>query len=236
MFQSESLHFNKEQPPQPISNFGEFSVLPLNQQRQLLSGSGHGAPGNQGAYLSKREIIALKECLNISTLPIRSEQEIRQEYERVYGKEFQIQSHKDKNISPCMRYMWKKATKKFEVTHLKDELRTFIGNLQYQEIADDEKRKKMDHVIHFLRQRDTKGNIQRMQNEFDNIQSQMTGKQPVVSMNQINKQLERIKKEDMEAQAKLVEKVRKVGHHLLEQKSDAEKGNNKKGKNKKKEK
>ncbi len=66
-----------------------------------------------------------------------------------------------------MRYMWKKAQKKFEVSHLKDEIRMFTGNLQYQELAEEEKRKQMDHVIQFLRQRDTKSNIIRLQRDFD---------------------------------------------------------------------
>mmetsp|Transcript_32532 Transcript_32532/g.49759 ORF Transcript_32532/g.49759 Transcript_32532/m.49759 type:complete len:89 (+) Transcript_32532:946-1212(+) len=86
-------------------------------------------PGNQGRTLTKREVIGLKGCIRVSEMPIHSQDFIEDEFERVYQREFQIQTNKDKNISACMRYMWKKAQKKFEVSHLKDEIRMFTGNL-----------------------------------------------------------------------------------------------------------
>jgi len=69
----------------------------------------------------------------------------------------------------------------------------------------------MDHVIHFLRQRDTKSNIVRLQQEFDGFQSQISGKKQVVSLSMINKQLEQMKAEDARQQKLALERQKRGG-------------------------
>lgn len=73
----------------------------MSEQRLLLLGASSAAPGSQGKYLSKRELIDLQECLKVDTMEIRTEKEIADEYTQMYDRAYIRPTSGDERISSC---------------------------------------------------------------------------------------------------------------------------------------
>jgi hypothetical protein len=98
-----------------ISNFGEYKMLSMNQNRQLLLGGGQAAPGNAGSYLSSQEKADLQDCLAISSIDVLTEQEFITMYKRRFGKEPNLEKDAriQKKVEPCVAYLYDAASRTY---------------------------------------------------------------------------------------------------------------------------
>jgi len=98
-----------------ISNFGEYKMLSMNQNRQLLLGGGQAAPGDAGIYLSSQEKADLHDCLAISSIDVLTEQEFITMYKRQFGKEPNLEkdARTQKKGEPCVAYLYDAASRTY---------------------------------------------------------------------------------------------------------------------------
>jgi hypothetical protein len=79
----EKTNFNAKNKSN-ICKFGEFKLLNMNHNRQLLLGGGQSALGNAGKYLSNKEQDHLKDCLTVEPVDIIDEDEYVDIYRETY--------------------------------------------------------------------------------------------------------------------------------------------------------
>lgn len=161
---------NGTKPDKPKQFFGHFNYLSAQQTRQVMT-SAHGAPGNQGKLLSQAESQELNSCLMVTPSVIHSEAQVVEDYMAMYEKKMPKERDVEKKICACNMYVWKKERQCWDTVPMRDHIREFDGeSAQLQERINIRFKMNAQNHLGQLKQRKTKKIIQKLKNEFKQIQ------------------------------------------------------------------
>ena len=97
-------------------------------------GGAKAAPGNQGSYLSKREILDLNSCLTVSPAVVYAEEVVHGEYRAMYSKNYPSDADNNTHLLACVQYTFCSQSRRWMKNDLKDEIRPFLGNQKFNHL------------------------------------------------------------------------------------------------------